>query len=169
MSNNFKNTNVLPLYHIYRGVNNYIILDNFGFDSIAEPFKSLKDVQKACKDYNNETIEEFKKLYNINLDSKHTNALLEIAIYEYIVYVHNDEKHLNIDYLLRVTKSNSIIIEGKYLGPQKADYIKDLVLILTPLCKDLNVAYDNYLNQYEITFKANEYNFFGANTSYFNR
>jgi hypothetical protein len=64
------------------------------------------------------------------------------------------------------TKKDILIIKGKYLGPQKIDILKDLILLLTPYSESLMVYYNNYLNQYEITFKQNKYNFFSANTQY---
>jgi hypothetical protein len=142
-------------------------LNQFGFNAIGEGFTSLKEAQKVCKIMNNESLIEFTIKYKINLNSTHTNNIFEALVYEYANIVHNQNKFIEIDSMLRwTTKKDTLIIEGKYLGHQKSDNTKDIILLLTPYCEGLNVVYNNYLNQYEITFKQNKYNFFGACTQY---
>jgi hypothetical protein len=167
----YTSASVIEFFHIYKGNSHegktlYSILNQFGFDSIGEGFTTLKQAQKVCKELNNESLIEFTQKYNISLNSTQTNNIIEALVYEYANIVHNSS-FVDIDYLLRwTTKKDILIIEGKYLGPQKSDIAKDLVLLLTPYCESLNVFYNNYLNQYEITFKQNKYDFFGASTQY---
>lgn len=175
----FFQSDFIELYHIgigtfiddnYQRKHCYVILNNFGNDAIGEGFTNLKQAQKVCKELNTEAIQEFKNKYHYSPDTKHTNALLECAVFEYVVNVHNNAKCIDINYLLRFTTDNKmLIIEAQYLGPQKSDCLNDLILILTPLCEGLNIVYNNHLNQYEISFKANKYNYFSALTSYFGK
>ncbi len=167
----YTSASVIEFFHIYKGNSHegktlYSILNQFGFNAIGEGFTSLKQAQKVCKDLNNESLIEFTQKYNISLNSTQTSNIFEALVYEYTNIVHNSS-FVSIDDLLRwTTKKDILIIQGKYLGPQKSDIAKDLVLLLTPYCEALNVVYNNYLNQYEITFKQNKYNFLGANTQY---
>ena len=168
----YTSASVIEFFHIYRGNSHegktlYIILNQFGIDAIGEGFSSLKEAQKVCKIMNNEALIEFTIKYKISLNSTQTNNIFEAIIYEYTKIVHNQNKWIEIDSLLRwTTKKDTLIIRGKYLGPQKSDIAKDLVLLLTPYCEGLKVVYNNDMNQIEITFKQNKYNFFGACTQY---
>jgi hypothetical protein len=152
----FTSASVIEFFHIYRGNSIerktiYKILNQFGFDSIGEGFTTLKQAQKVCKDLNNESLIEFTQKYNISLNSTQTSNIFEALVYEYTNIVHNSS-FVSIDDLLRwTTKKDILIIKGKYLGPQKIDILKDLILLLTPYSKSLMVYYNNYLNQYEIT------------------
>jgi hypothetical protein len=167
----YTSASVIEFFHIYRGNSHegktlYSILNQFGFNAIGEGFTSLKQAQKVCKDLNNESLIEFTQKYNISLNSTQTNNIFEAIIYEYTNIVHNSS-FVSIDNLLRwTTKKDILIIQGKYLGPQKNDNTNDIILLLTPYCEGLKVSYCNDLNQYGITFKQNKYNFFGACTQY---
>lgn len=169
----------IELYHIgigtfitdnYQRKHCYVILNNFGFDAIGEGFTNLKQAQKVCKELNTKAIQEFKNKYHLLIDDDHTRALIEGAIFEYVAIVHNNSRCIDINYLIRYTTGKKLmIIEAQYLGPQKSDCLNDLILILTPLCEGLNIVYNNHLNQYEISFKANKYNYLSALTSYFGK
>jgi hypothetical protein len=167
----YTSASVIEFFHIYRGNSHegktlYIILNQFGIDAIGEGFSSLKEAQKVCKIMNNESLIEFTIKYKINLNSTQTKNIINALLYEYVLNVHTQYRTHEIDYLLRYVKNDTLTIEGKYLGPQKNDNTKDIILLLTPYCEGLKVSYCNSLNQYGITFKQNKYNFFGASTQY---